>query len=472
MRKRLVAVGLVMTMLLSGCTGGEMQVDTTQKEGAKSGSAQFDGEHLSFVYNDGEQDLQMECDVNLVGYEDSALYEMEQEEIDEEYIKKFASNLFDDGSYSVLEPYGLLSNQELDALEQEYDETGFYMSAANTYIMSVSYFKDIEKLSMPQNQILVPTKVAGGAMECRLQGYIDDKLYELDYINSPRFEPKMSIHPVKLEHRYQSCMIMERGTSDDSDGSTTNIFGENVCDYDQTIAYINQLKEKLGFQDFEIASMDDRACQVDDEEQMRNIGYHCVLTRTVGNIPTPAFDGEPEKAEKVHKNDEEELDNLQVIDDSEPNQLNYEMVEHLMQENDRILIDVDDNGIAYMQLYVSPGTPVLKDSQTEKLDLNQCIECFKDALNEWGVGNFIQYYSRKGNQVNMQATFTYVPVRYDEKTVVYEPVLVFHRIADTSNKIPKINQAILGISIIDGSLIGYKPALGDSIVFQVDDSDE
>lgn len=461
MRKRLVAVGLVMTMLLSGCTGGEMQVDTTQKEGAKSGSAQFDGEHLSFVYNDGEQDLQMECDVNLVGYEDAALYEMEQEETDEEYIKIFASNLFDDGSYSVLEPYGLLSNQELDALEQEYDETGFYMSAANTCIMSVSYFKDLEKLSMPQNQTLVPTKVAGGAMECRLQGYIDDKLYELDYINSPRFEPKMSIHPVKLEHRYQSCMIMERGSSDDGDGSTTNICGENVCDYNQTIASINQLKEKLGFQDFEIASMDDRACQVDDEEQMRNIGYHCVLTRTVGNIPTPSFDttlkkiGQYEKeVMEIMENASEEPSTHEDADD-ETHTLDYAMTEICIQQIDRILIDVDDNGIVYMETFVSPGTPVLKDSQLEKLNLDQCIECFKEGLNECGVESFVKYYSRKGNQINMQATFAYVPVRYDEKTIVYEPTLIFHRVMDCDNKIPIQNQAILGVSMIDGSLVAY-----------------
>lgn len=442
--KKIIALGLVLSvsMQLCACMG---KADSGEDNKDHKIVYTIDGEEipreLTFdaVTKDGKT-ITMNCTVDVKGFEDASMYSIDKVSIDDEYLIDLADKLFDDGKYSVLEPYGVLSAEDIDRMDKEYLENGVYTTCANSDIEHASTFKYFDKVPMPDNKVIVDTESFFGAREARIRGTINGIMYELYYLDV-NDKQMLDLYQVKPAHPCTSCIsapyVSEMKDSEILDKQNANMIAGDYF-------------SKFDAEDYTLSSVSARMCKYHNQDNYSVSGYEYVYKRRINGV-----------AQKDYLNDfylnmysssEEMLEKfengkIEGFSDSTYSQF----VSAIYDESwDMIVMDIDDTGLVFMRLMCFYQLVEMPIDNLKKLKFEQCLDSAKNIIKEYPSMYLNIYNNVDENEGNydVNIAFQYAPYIYNEKEM-YVPVMVLEIVSDYGEG-PNKAEVMFGINVIDG----------------------
>ncbi|MDE6026225.1 MAG: hypothetical protein K2G45_12335 [Lachnospiraceae bacterium] len=156
---------------------------------------------ISYVVESGGRPTNVEAKIYADGYGNVPTFTVTECEDKDEFVLNYAKKLFDNGEYTNVRPYKILSREELEKELQFYEEkySGSDVYSQNRYTGYIEglleNFDDIKYVEYPDDNI-VYTKTqeydtedennsqAFVCGEARLRGDVDGRMWDLDYRNS------------------------------------------------------------------------------------------------------------------------------------------------------------------------------------------------------------------------------------------------------------------------------------------------
>lgn len=506
MRKNVWVLGIIACMLITAC-GSSKQEPLKDEYGSLNESENIyestNGEAISdtgipkeFVIEaeNGNGTVKLNCKTDITSIENVAIYDVNEEVIDEKYITELAEKIFDGGKYEVLNPYGTMSNDEIDKISKAYLDSGVYGANSGLTVIPLSYYKMYDSAAMEPESVIVKTNSFGGAEECRLRGKMSGKEYELVYVNVSG-AMSISIYQTSTEHKYLDSSRYLDGI--------LNVDAPLVSKEDAD-KQVQDFVNKLGYKDFELSSVCSRWCDRGDDkaETFGDCGYVYTYKRNIGGVTATeyikssimvlddmaiggmTFDSSFVEELEAHGLSLEDLEAGGVQEEgkiSGPTAVD-ELVEDGFSYNDntvivtqngtanhfgdaeapivlwdaeKIQIELDDTGILNVLINTFDNPVPRKEDNLKVLNFSQCVDAAKE-----GIGCYEDLVcnaeGKALNNIDVYVRLTYQRIiRKDGKA--YMPILVFEisddEISKHNNMIPK--DCLFGVNVVDGSIVKF-----------------
>ena len=451
MKKKFVRILVCVTLFcMTGCGKARREeikqdlnvVDAdyaTQTDGDEKNIGEIPG-HLSYTVQSETNDTKVvvDADVESTGIDNINVYEMKKWELDEDTLKTFADNFFDDGQYEVIKPYAISSREELldeQAYLKQITEGRTYIPNelnGNEIVYYLDHYDESQVMDMPEGKLFceVPAlyrmNAQGEPMEimtCRLRGDVDGKRWELLCTQD------CSTYDLELPNDYYilKAYILEPMHYQWKDVSMDSPL-VNSCDFDGAEKTASDFLTQIGYEDMKLL----RVVQTYCDDMVDNLnGYNCLFGYSMDEIETmlscnflnpksfilSSYNGEPNgqnSASQFYIRINICKDGITSFEIVQPYTVGEKMSEHV---ECLAFEQVDEIARAYMQ---------------ERLD-------GEDALSESSTTNF--------DTVRLQ----YVTVQYENNQYVLAPVWVYYGRA--SSYMADYCSALFGVMAIDGSVI-------------------
>lgn len=465
-KNTIVALGLAMCMLFTACgdskkeklaadynavASSESEVTATDKAAKKQFKddgiipSEFElgitatkyNEIVSFDENDeldegAEYDLKVKCKTDITSLDSIMVYDVEKVSVDDNYIIDLADKIFDDGNYKVLNPFGTMTNEELDKIDKEYTDNGVYGADSFGAVLPLMCYKYYEPVEMEEGKVIVDTKTFGGAKECRLRGMMSGREYELTYLGVGDVN-NISIYQTYTDHKYMDSTKYPQGIWP----SGTSLVSQSEAD-----TWVEDFMNKLALIDFEKASVCTRWSDLGDDRNdvHGDCGYIYTYKRNIGGIqPIDYFDGFVRYESDVNRSNGEG-------DGCVPRQL---------LDGDKVQIEVDDTGIVSVVIRAFNNPVAMQKEEINRLTFDQCMEMAKYPLST--RADLIEM----NDHIDLEKEGLYVRLVYQyinqDGHEVYIPILTFERCEedDTEGDIYKPGRAYFGVSLLDGSTVCF-----------------
>lgn len=432
---------LVLSLALTGCgNAGKNELSDDMNRANDNISSGSDGsgvssgndlegipENISYELKSpsGDNTVEVEAEVVSAGYDKIGVYSADRIEVDEDYLKDLADKLFDDGEYEVVKPYPACTMEELEAEETylrgilaEAESDWSSMLGALAFEMSVYAPAAAEDWHGGE---VIWTHTGNGRKEAKLRGEIDGIVYELEFAEregSGEDAGNFSLMVVPLWRNSTTYSL-----SDPEYSLSETLYGENQCNKEDAIRYADDLVQRLGFSDMELADFSNAMVYNEDIEDLHLDGYRLYFVRNIGGMQNILCEN------------------------------SYTIVESALDEpfgggsQEYLVMDIDSQGL--IAIGFAPRyelTPM--SGQVEKLSFEQVDEVaqnfMQNIINSWDE------VKGKYTQQIAEVRLGYVTVLYEDKYVL-APVWVYinaHAFSDQP-----VENAWFGINALDGSII-------------------
>ncbi len=433
MKTKIAFIGII-CLMLSGC--GKKKdvsddfVNVQGDENTISDNEDFDDNlsvveiaHVNYTVEGKETsvNLKVDADVDTVLPGNLQVYEVEKVHVSDDYLKQLASNVFDYGEYEILQLENSYSAAEqlaaLDTMETELAQIAEENNKA--YEVSPKYkridsFLDEDDAGVVyafEDGQVIYENMEEDMKKGLIQGKINDETYELYYFNQDLsmifgpygFVEGICLYPVKGRSFKTGC---ERLVSPEDVKVT-----ENACNYNEAVVAAQDIVEKLGFVNYEIA---DSYVLMEDEEQT-GIIIDGSLSNGMGGVSvpngyrfafTPNMDGMG--IGYYHYTSVATLDYI----DSATTSINKDKIS--IQPS--VVVDIDDTGVTrvYMEGLVDVKQSISSD--TKLMSFEQADAIAKKTFEE------IYTVNAQVTQIRLE----YVVVKYENQYALV-PAWVYYR---------------------------------------------
>ena len=441
MKKGMIAVG-ILCLMLSGC--GKKKdvsddfVDVQGDEGSISDNEDFDDNlsvvgitHVNYTVEGRETgvNLKVDADVDTVLPDNVQVYEVEKVHVSDDYLKQLASNVFDNGEYEILQLENSYSAAEqlawLETMDTELAQIAKEHNKAyevSPKYKRINFFLDEDDAGVVydfEDGQVIYENVEEDMRKGLIQGKINDETFELYYCGQDLsanygpygFSEGICLYPVKGISFKAGC---ERLVSPEDVKVT-----ENACDYHEAVVAAQDMVEKLGFVNYEMA---DSYVLMEDEEQTGVI-IDGSLNNGMGGVSvpngyrfafTPNMDGRG--IGYYHSTSIATLDYIDstatLTNDSTATLINKDKIS----VQPSVVVDVDDTGIirVYMEGMVDVKQSISSD--TKLMSFEQADAIAKKTFEE------IYTVNAQVSQLRLE----YVVVKYENQYALV-PAWVYYR---------------------------------------------
>lgn len=253
-------------------------------------------ERLEYTLESGsnENSVKVNAIVHAESYSDMKIVEMTPMVVDDEKLEKIAAALFDNGEYERIKPYRITSMAELQA-EMDYLKSlsddifaigGYYSDYVdlNYWIENYDearvqempegqliYYEKNTIEETPEDQVIFINDLADGI--CRLRGYVDGELWELQYRewNDVGQSDEIRIYPLArgIEHRTFEAM--------------DSPYSGNLMNYEDALESTQSILNRLGFENLG-NTKNYQLAYVDEKRQLVIDGYRMVFSRSIDGV--------------------------------------------------------------------------------------------------------------------------------------------------------------------------------------------
>lgn len=246
---------------------------------------------------DGKDIVNVDAEVVSEGYGNLKVYQESRLEVDDAYLKQLADAFFDDAKYEVVKPYWMCTREELsreqaylDSLYLFYKENGeifpgWLVDCVDLVEYYSTYYNGGTVGDLSEGQLIYRTVLTrdDDTVEyesCMLRGMVGEDEYQILYASLIPEDGERSVQ-LEIQRLYAEHQCYVQQPVEDS--KITYVYGENVCDREQSERIANDTAIELGFSDMEIAAVYHR--RVDDgEESNRLDGYWIYMVRSVNGV--------------------------------------------------------------------------------------------------------------------------------------------------------------------------------------------
>lgn len=455
LKKRFVFVMLCAGIMLTACGKEERDRDKIKESldsvGDSASVSDVDEdvipERLEYEIVDnagGKGHVIVDADVEASIYDSAKIYTQTPVEINDEFCNELADKLFDDGEYTIVKPYELMTLEELEEEKQfwsdtiselgydihdilypyiavEYNTVKYLIQGYNDSEVSESNYKKGEII---YEEIIESEEGTISEFTGNIRGKIDGKLWKMeikmsDYGDGYINEPLITLYPVERN------VIMEFTTCDSANDALYG--GANVLSIEDGRKKATDVIDKLGFGEMEIVeeaqvylNLNKYASQ---QEDCHLDGYNFVfMEKHKGTKPVYA-------------------DNLvATLMPAEEKNIKVAYQFHVSV----CVTSTGVRGISFRPMYITEE----KTDNVELLSFEQVDSIAREY--------FADYVMESSEEVKItDVVLGHVTLKYEEGQYVLMPVWFF--ICDKSdeymNETYGDRHAIIGINAIDGSLV-------------------
>ena len=308
MYKKIVGILLTATMvLLCGCGRradgeeiakelGQYDVEATNGDAVeKAGVNEETGipNHVTeTIVGENGYEYVIDADVVSDGYLSASVYEMSMPKASDELVKRYADKLFDDGAYSVVKPYEMMTFEELQEELSfwktliEADDKGeitLYPAAfddASEVENLIAGYSGEKPTSIISHQLLFEQNFSiveqdeeelKTYYQTRLRGKVNGDWWEMYYVNCDNWNSTIE------------CMSLVAGQTEydfvQSDEGSTILYGDNRADASACKNAADEFMKRLGMDDKKCVHSANIVCQNEEAEaQYFENGYRLNYT--------------------------------------------------------------------------------------------------------------------------------------------------------------------------------------------------
>lgn len=406
--------------------------------------------HVSYTVqgeNSGRT-MSVDADVISAGLENVSIYERKKVEVDDDWLRAFAEQWFDDGEYELVKPYEICSMDELLA-EQEYiSGLTENMEHIPNYLWEIAGFEipfyrdnydESRVKEMPEGALLyekdslnrvdsdgqsVPVR------ECRLRGNVDGERWELWYTEDcalSQIEAPTDYYMLRL-YPLEPLRVQWGGVKADS---ALN----NVCDLEAAQAKAEALVNDFGYENLEILQVHQSYCNdsVDSLDGYRFLfGVSMSDVKTVSQTAPGWVDSDSYSIMAY---------NGAIVGDFAANQI-------------YVRVAVSSGGIGEIELLQMFTTGERLTDKPKLLSFSSVDDVARSYMNEKLNAETSFVFLDGEVQYDIEKIeLAYVTILYEDNRYALVPVWVYY---GTPDKYPVIkSMPVFGITAVDGIVIQF-----------------
>ncbi|MDE6025262.1 MAG: hypothetical protein K2G45_07410 [Lachnospiraceae bacterium] len=241
-------------------------VDASVSDTEKKNETDEIPENISYTVEVGGRTSKVDARIYADGYGNVPTFTVKECEDIEERVLNYAAKLFDNGEYTNVKPYTVLTREELEAELQIYKERQSDSFNSQLDILEIEYMLEEgggNPEKSPDDQILFSDDFDyylndGGdeghlsLNEINLRGYVNGRLWKFNYKDGYN---NQTINGKTENQKYIPC-LEARCIDDEYEVKNTYDIGEtflnNTCNREDAEKKAKELLQKLGFQDMEL----------------------------------------------------------------------------------------------------------------------------------------------------------------------------------------------------------------------------
>ncbi|MDO5126444.1 MAG: hypothetical protein Q4D54_01690 [Eubacteriales bacterium] len=358
---RMVLVGTVVTMMVSGC-GKKSSVEDDFKEvlGTKTDAAGDEGnQNFDYEIRTNSGTAKIHFDVVEWMQSEAKIIPAKEIEVDEEYITSYAKNLFDNGEYTIVDGENEQTSEQV-ITQQPYgsgEEEGF---------MQV----------------------------CIMQGKIDGKGYTINYRETME----------GVEKGYRDIFLYRTEWENENQEELTyfeysdEMCPQNVCDLSESMEIAEGILRKMGFEDYECvyhANLVDTAATDTSLGNGYSLFYRKKIEKTIGDC------GYENTIYKI--NDEIS---------------HYEYISICVTEDGMISADFNDRYV------MDEGQAMETGLQGMEELLQQGADMVENLINQYPDNEIVKEDGQDG-EYNVEVKIVYLPIAYGEEIAYMPACMFF-----------------------------------------------
>ncbi len=275
-KKVYVGVAILSTMLLFSSCGkakkDDIEEDLREDFGVSASVSNTEEksetdevpENISYTVEVGGRTTKVDAKIYADGYGNVPTFSVKECENKETWVLNYAAKLFDNGEYTNVKPYTVLTREELEAELQIYKERESGSIDIANDIMQLEYALenyDLPTEKMPDDKVLYSEDydysydgVEGDVLnnEVNLRGYVDGRLWRFNYRDG---HSNWTENGKTDNLKYIPC-IDARCIDEAYDVWSTSNIGEtflnNACNREDAEKKAKKLLQQLGFDDMEL----------------------------------------------------------------------------------------------------------------------------------------------------------------------------------------------------------------------------
>ena len=436
-----ISVLLVCLLLLSGCgkqkpdrveedLGG---IDTSISSDSDAGKASADvPERLTYTLGTSGYKFNVDAEVMATGYENMKVYEQNPvTTLDDEALKNLAEQIFDNGEYEVVKPYGICSVEELREedlfLRSLYEEAGMEYSSEQIEAYIENYNEN-NVSELPEGALIyhLEETVDGETVdfeECRLRGMMDGNMSELTYYSSGGNNTMLYVTRYVNDYAH-----MAMACSTEYELAST-LYGENLCNLEEASRKVQDIIDNMGYTDMKQLAVQHNVISDGAASGMHADGYRFIFVRETDGIKNILGD-----------------ESYAVISDG----AGEDITDFPGAGQEFISVDIDSTGI--LRIFFGRGYEKggqLSD-QTTMLSFEQV-----DAVAQEYMNDLLESYS------GYTGTYDYniVAVRLGYVTLLYDTqytlVPVWAYVQEKASEDQTLDRILFGVNALDGSIVQF-----------------
>ncbi len=405
-------------------------------------------EHLSYTVNSELTDNKavVEADVVSDGADSMCIYEIAKQDMNDDTLKAFAADFFDNGEYEVIKPYAISSKEEL-LNEQSYlvslvgDMENYPSEIRNSELAYyLENYNESNVADMPEGTLfyevpaLYRVDAQGNPMQvktCRLRGDVDGAYWELLCTQDCWSGDQMLPVDYYILKAYKLEPIAYQWDNISMDSRL-----ENKCSAETAQKTAEAFMEKMGYADMTVLQTYQTYCS-DTVDSLD--GYKFRFGYDIDQIKTP-------QASELN------LDSFHLLS------YNGEINADTAACQCSAIVEVSSEGLTRVEI-VQPYMPREKMSdsinsiqfeQADEIARTYIQKLLDDEKQEVFFGSVITNYD--------EVCLEYVNVQYEDGNNVLTPVWVYY--GRPGSYISDYRTAVFGVMAIDGSIIELEEFYG------------
>lgn len=405
-------------------------------------------EHVSYTVqgeNSGRT-MSVEADVVSTGLKDVSIYERTKVVVDDDWLRAFAEELFDDGEYEVVKPYEICSMEELLA-EQEYlagltenlehVQPELWMVQDNALPYYISIYDEARVKEMPEGTLIYEKNSInrmdnnGNPMlvrECRLRGNVNGERWELHFtedclvysLEIPADYYTLQAYPIE-PLRYQWG-----GVSQDSKLN-------NLCDYESAKREADELVNALGYEEMEVSQWSQTYCN----DSIDNLdGYQFLYVISLSDVKSVS-----QKSSLDQRGYTIMAYNGKLTGDCAANQI-------------YVSVGVMSEGIGKIECGQVFITGEKLTDRPQMLSFTRVDDAAKSYMNErLNAEKTFTYWGTEVEYVIDRIELSYVTVLYENNQYALVPIWVYYGSPNSYSAVK--STPVFGVTAVDGCAIEF-----------------
>ncbi|MDE6025555.1 MAG: hypothetical protein K2G45_08885 [Lachnospiraceae bacterium] len=226
-------------------------------------------ENISYTVEVGGRTSKVDAKIYADGYGNVPTLAVKECEDREEWVSKYAAKLFDDGEYTNVKPYEVLSREELEKelqfFKEQYsgngedvwnsDDKTFHIESLLENYNEENYVKypdDKLVYSQANTTYYEGEEFSSTSNEANLRGYVDGRMWSLRYADG---EDEYTMEGKPMHNQWAPCIEAHCIDEIYNVYNTSNIdetYLNNVCNREDAEKQAKEFLRKLGFDNMEL----------------------------------------------------------------------------------------------------------------------------------------------------------------------------------------------------------------------------